>query len=183
MNKDEELVTESKKEHKTGFKFSLMRRASLLMLFLILPITLIPTKSIFLYNSKTNLTEKDKTISFRQYGVHEELKQIQKNMKTKPDYPVPLDSFLINLSQKKEQKLFKLEMELNVDNPEIQYEINKRMVQVRDIIIILISSKKYEQIVTLEGREILKEEIKDTVNSFLTKGKINRVLFKEFIET
>ncbi len=98
-------------------------------------------------------------------------------------FSVPLDYFLVNLSEDQGQKLFKVEMEFDVDSVEVQEEINKRMPQVRDMIIILLSSKSYSQISTPKGKERLKEEIRDTVNSFLTKGKINKVLFTQFINS
>jgi flagellar FliL protein len=98
-------------------------------------------------------------------------------------FAVPLDYFLVNLAEDQGQKLFKVQMEFDVDSVEVQEEINKRMPQVRDIIIILLSSKTYNQIATPKGKERLKEEIRDTVNSFLTKGKINKVLFTEFINS
>ena len=96
-------------------------------------------------------------------------------------YAIPLDYFLVNLSGDQGHKLFKVKMEFDVDSSEVQDEINKRMPQVRDIIIILLSSKNYNQISTPKGKEVLKEEIRNTVNSFLTKGKVNKVLFTEFI--
>ena len=89
----------------------------------------------------------------------------------------------MNLAEDQGQKLFKVQMEFDVDSVEVQEEINKRMPQVRDIIIILLSSKSYNQISTPKGKERLKEEIRDTVNSFLTKGKINKVLFTQFINS
>lgn len=98
-------------------------------------------------------------------------------------FSVPLDYFLVNLAEDQGQKLFKVEMEFDVDSVDVQEEINKRMPQVRDIIIILLSSKNYSQISTPKGKENLKEEIRDTVNSFLTKGKINKVLFTQFINS
>ena len=98
-------------------------------------------------------------------------------------YAVPLDYFLVNLAEDQGQKLFKVQMEFDVDSVDVQEEINKRMPQVRDIIIILLSSKSYNQISTPKGKERLKEEIRDTVNSFLTKGKINKVLFTQFINS
>jgi len=96
-------------------------------------------------------------------------------------FTIPLDYFLVNLSGELGHKLFKVKMEFDVDSSEVQEEINKRMPQVRDIIIILLSSKNYSQVSTAKGKDKLKEEIRDTVNSFLTKGKVNRVLFTEFI--
>ncbi|MES2965991.1 MAG: flagellar basal body-associated FliL family protein [Bdellovibrionota bacterium] len=94
---------------------------------------------------------------------------------------VPLETFLVNLSGNRGNKLLKVNMELEVDGSKVAGEIDKRKPQIRDIIIILLSSKTYPQLSSPEGREFLREEIRDTVNSFLTTGKIKRVLFTEFI--
>jgi flagellar FliL protein len=94
---------------------------------------------------------------------------------------IPLETFLVNLSGSRGRKLLKVNMELEVEGDKVQEEIEKRKPQVRDIIIILLSSKTYGQIASTEGKDYLKEEIRDTVNSFLTKGKIKRVMFTEFI--
>jgi len=94
---------------------------------------------------------------------------------------VPLETFLVNLSGNRGNKLLKVNMELEVDGSKVAGEIDKRKPQIRDIIIILLSSKTYPQLNSPEGREFLREEIRDTVNSFLTTGKIKRVLFTEFI--
>lgn len=94
---------------------------------------------------------------------------------------IPLDHFLVNLSGELGHKVFKVKMEFDVDSSEVQEEIDKRMPRIRDIIIILLSSKNYSQVSTPKGKEKLKEEIRDTVNSFLRRGKVNKVLFTEFI--
>ena len=94
---------------------------------------------------------------------------------------VPLETFLINLSGNRGSKLLKVNMELEVDGTKVGEEIDKRKPQIRDIIIILLSSKTYSQLSSAEGKEFLRDEIRDTVNSFLTTGKIKHVLFTEFI--
>lgn len=94
---------------------------------------------------------------------------------------VPMEMFLVNLSGANGRKLLKVLMELEVEGQKVQEEIEKRKPQIRDIIITLLSSKSYEQVSSVEGKEYLREEVRDTVNSFLTKGKIKRVLFTEFI--
>jgi flagellar FliL protein len=94
---------------------------------------------------------------------------------------IPMETFLVNLSGNRGNKLLKVNMELEVEGERIADEIDKRKPQIRDIIIILLSSKTYAQISAPEGKEFLREEIRDTVNSFLTKGKIKRVHFTEFI--
>lgn len=94
---------------------------------------------------------------------------------------IPMETFLVNLSGSRGNKLLKVNMELEVENDKVVEEIDKRKPQIRDIIIILLSSKTYAQLSSTDGKEFLREEIRDTVNSFLTKGKIKRVLFTEFI--
>lgn len=97
---------------------------------------------------------------------------------------VPLETFIVNLAGSKGRKVAKVMMELELkdnDGKNVADEIDKRKAQVRDIIIIILSSKKYEEVSNKEGIENLKNEIKDTINSFLTNGKISNVFFTEFI--
>lgn len=94
---------------------------------------------------------------------------------------IPLETFLVNLSGNRGNKLLKVNMEFEVEGENVAKEIDKRKPQIRDIIIILLSSKTYAQLSATEGKEFLRDEIRDTVNSFLTKGKVKRVLFTEFI--
>ncbi len=134
----------------------------------------------FLYTEKMQELKKPSIEPIEQGAA---LDQKEGTLEPTSGYAVPLDYFLVNLAEDQGQKLFKVQMEFDVDSTEVQEEINKRMPQVRDIIIILLSSKTYNQISTPKGKERLKEEIRDTVNSFLTKGKINKVLFTQFINS
>lgn len=111
-------------------------------------------------------------------------REAQKKETDEPEFIgklIPLETFLVNLSGSRGQKLAKINMELEVNNDEVQKEIEKLKPKIRDIIIIILSSKAYAQVATTEGKDTLREEIRDQVNLFLTKGKINRVYFTEFI--
>lgn len=94
---------------------------------------------------------------------------------------IPMETFLVNLSGNRGNKLLKVNMDLELQGAKVAEEIDKRKPQIRDIIIILLSSKTYAQLSSPEGKEYLRDEIRDTVNSFLTTGKIKRVLFTEFL--
>ncbi len=93
---------------------------------------------------------------------------------------VPLETFLVNLAGVRGGKLMKVTMTLEVDTPEVQEEIDKIKPQVRDLILILLSSKTYDEVNSKQGKDFLRDEIKDRINTFLTKGKVRRVLFTEF---
>lgn len=108
----------------------------------------------------------------------------QEHEKNSPEFIgklIPLETFLVNLAGSRGQKLVKINMELEVNNEEVQKEIEKLKPKIRDIIIITVSSKNYEQVSSRAGKDALREEIRDQVNLFLTKGRINRVYFTEFI--
>ncbi|MES2855623.1 MAG: flagellar basal body-associated FliL family protein [Bdellovibrionota bacterium] len=94
---------------------------------------------------------------------------------------IPLETFLVNLSGHRGNMLLKVSMEFEVEGAKIAAEIDKRKPQIRDIIIILLSSKTHAQMESADGKEFLREEIRDTVNTFLSSGKIKRVHFTEFI--
>ncbi|MFN8792388.1 MAG: flagellar basal body-associated protein FliL [Bdellovibrionales bacterium] len=98
---------------------------------------------------------------------------------------VPMETFIVNLAGSKGRRVAKVNMELELKEAEgegkIAAEIEQRKAQIRDIIIIILSSKSYEEVSSREGKDNLRSEIKDTINSFLTTGKISNVFFTEFI--
>ncbi|MGE3684022.1 MAG: flagellar basal body-associated protein FliL [Bdellovibrionales bacterium] len=94
---------------------------------------------------------------------------------------VPLETFLVNVSGSRGRKLVKINMELEVSNAEVQEEVEKIKPKIRDYIIIIASSKTFAEISTKEGKDGLREEIKNQINLFLTKGQIVKVYFTEFI--
>ena len=94
---------------------------------------------------------------------------------------IPLETFLVNLSGSRGRKLAKVNIELEVNNGAVQEEIDQLKPKIRDMIIIILSSKTYAQVSEKEGKDTLRDEIKDQVNLFLTKGQILSVYFTEFI--
>ena len=94
---------------------------------------------------------------------------------------IPLETFLVNLSGSRGRKLLKINMELEVDNEEVLAEIEQLKPKIRDIIIVILSSKSYAQVSTKEGKDILRGEIRDQVNLFITIGQIKRIYFTELI--
>ncbi len=66
-------------------------------------------------------------------------------------------------------------------NPEMNQELVQRTVQLQHIINIILRSKSYEDVDTVEDIINLSEEIKAHVNVILIAGKISEVYFKEFV--
>ncbi len=94
---------------------------------------------------------------------------------------VPLDSFVVNISDRERDRYLKLKTELELSMPELSDELDQRMPQIRDLIISLLGSKSFEEVRTIEGKNFLREEILLRINSLLISGKVKRVFFTEFV--
>ena len=114
-------------------------------------------------------------------GEHETLEKEKEETDKFIGTLVPLETFLVNPAGSRGRRLLKVNMEMEVADGKVQEEIEKRKPQLRDIIILLLSSKSYEQISSADGQRRLREEIRDAVNGFLTKGQVKQVLFTDYM--
>lgn len=94
---------------------------------------------------------------------------------------VPMETFLVNLAGTRGGKLVKMNIELEVENSQVVAEIDKRKPQIRDKVIILLSSKNYDFMSSKEGKLLLRNEIKDVINEFLVSGKIKNIYFTDLV--
>lgn len=72
-------------------------------------------------------------------------------------------------------------MDLELGNPEMESEIQKRMPQVRDSILMILPSKRFADISSVEGKIALRDELLAGLNSFLLQGEVTKIYFKEFV--
>ena len=92
-----------------------------------------------------------------------------------------LDTFIVNLVGGRGKNYLKAKVELELDSEKTTAEINKRLPQVKDAILTMLSSKSNEDINTLEGKFQLRAEIISTLNQYLQTGKVKNVYFTDFI--
>lgn len=94
---------------------------------------------------------------------------------------MPLDPFLVNLADKETRRYLKLKLELEMDSEGSQKELEKFQPHIRDSLILLLSSKTYLDLSTMEGKQQLKEEIKKRVSTLPGGKKVSNVFFTEFV--
>lgn len=95
---------------------------------------------------------------------------------------VTLDSFTINLSTPGSAvpKFVRVNVSIEVQNTDTEQEVNTKIPQIRNTIIDLFNSKRPADLANVDGRDYLKEEIKNAINSFLLSGKIKGIFFTNF---
>jgi len=92
-----------------------------------------------------------------------------------------LETFIVNLADKGGNRYLRITMDLELGNPELESEIQKRLPQVRDSILMILPSKRFDDISPVAGKIALRDEIMETLNGFLIQGKISNIYFKEFV--
>ena len=93
----------------------------------------------------------------------------------------PLDGFTANLAQGDgPRRYLRLRAVLKFGKNSSEEEFKARKPQIRDTIISIINSKRPEDLLKLEGKNFLKEEIKAAINSFLIDGKVVDVYYVSF---
>ena len=99
----------------------------------------------------------------------------------KPTGFLKLDPFIVNLSEDVGTTYLKLTVVLEMDNAESVSGAEVVMPKMRDAIIVLLSSKKFDEIGTVDGKFQLREEIVARINHILSGNKVKTAYFTDFI--
>ncbi|HUU51260.1 MAG TPA: flagellar basal body-associated FliL family protein [Nitrospinota bacterium] len=93
----------------------------------------------------------------------------------------PLETFIVNLSEDTGKRYLKTTLELELPDLGSKEEVEKRKAQIRDNLLVLLSSKSFSDINTIKGKYKLKDEIITRLNAILVNGKVKQVYFTEFV--
>jgi len=109
----------------------------------------------------------------------------QKNKKEKEEAAVtyPLDTFIVNLMDKSGsgKRYLKVAIILEIGKQEQTMILDKHKPRLRDTILILLSSKSFIEINTMQGKLELKEALLSRINQILGGVIVRRIYFKEFV--
>lgn len=96
-----------------------------------------------------------------------------------PPAILPLETFIVNLQVK--GSFLKTTIQLEFAEPELPPTIESDVPKVRDAVIRVLSGKTSAEILTAEGKERLREELRDSINETLGAEDVTQVFFTEFI--
>jgi len=92
-----------------------------------------------------------------------------------------VDPFIVNLADTPEVRYLKLTVKLELENQEASTELASRIPQLRDTILVLLTSKDAASIRTPQGKFQLRDEITQRVNSLLPKPSVRAAYFTDFV--
>jgi len=94
---------------------------------------------------------------------------------------IPVRPFVVNLARSKGKRFLKVSLTMELNSPEVNVEVNENMSKIVDSILLLLSSKSFDDVYTVQGKFKLKDEIATRVNRFLLSGHVKDVYFTEFV--
>ena len=95
----------------------------------------------------------------------------------------PLKSFVVNLLDKNNvgKRYLKVTIQLEVGKEEDKLLIENNNPQLRDTILLLLSSQTLKEINTMEGKLELKQALLSRMKQILGDGVVRRIYFTEFV--
>lgn len=93
----------------------------------------------------------------------------------------PMEPFIVNLLDNQGERYLKIIMELEVSSQLAVAELELLKPKLRDNILDLLTAKTYGELMDMGGKQRLRDEVAVRINSYLTKGKIVKVYFTDFV--
>jgi flagellar FliL protein len=106
----------------------------------------------------------------------------EKKGPTIPGTVLDLQPFIVNLADPAGKRYLKLKIAIDAKDEKLKGEIEARIPQIRDSILLLLTSKSYADIAPVAGKIRLRNEILKIINrSLIGVGSVHGVYFTEFV--
>jgi flagellar protein FliL len=94
---------------------------------------------------------------------------------------VSIPPLLVNLAEPQGRRYLKIALDVEVKDKATADQLNKNMPKVKDALLLLLSSKTYEDLGSLEAKILLKKEIVERLTLVLGEQKVQRVYITEIV--
>jgi len=94
---------------------------------------------------------------------------------------VNIDPFIVNILDEQGTHYLKAAITLEMDNQLVLEEVNQRMPQLRDAILLLVGNKTFRDLADLQGKLQLRAELLSEINKILKTGEVKKIYFTDFV--
>ena len=92
-----------------------------------------------------------------------------------------MDPFVVNLNEAGGKRYLKSKIEIEFVGENVRKELTNRLPQLRDVILLHLSSKTLDEIRSVDGKVELKNALIKRINQVLKQGKIRNLYFTQFV--
>ncbi|MBW2107912.1 MAG: flagellar basal body-associated FliL family protein [Deltaproteobacteria bacterium] len=98
-----------------------------------------------------------------------------------PSVMLKMEPFIVNLLDQEGKRYLKAQFEVELDSEEKKQALEEHMAQIRDAVLLLLSSKTFAQIGVPEGKIQLRAELIERINTIMKSGGVRGLYFTEFV--
>lgn len=92
-----------------------------------------------------------------------------------------LEPFVVNLSDPKAKRFLKLKVTLELDSLEAKTKAEKLVPKMRDMVIMMLTSLSFEEVMTPEGKIRIRDELLERFNLILRPERVRNIFFTDFV--
>lgn len=92
-----------------------------------------------------------------------------------------LDTFIVNLADEGGNRYLRTKMNLELKDEECDLMVQERLPMIRNCVLMVLPTKTYEDIASVEGKSALRDEIVSKLNGILAPGSVTNLYFTEFV--
>lgn len=93
----------------------------------------------------------------------------------------PLESFIVNLADPGGKRYLSTRIVLEFSDKDSLVSLEKSVPEIRDRILMILPTKTYKEIQSVEGKHALRSSLIVALNEILQEGKITNIFFQEFV--
>jgi len=93
----------------------------------------------------------------------------------------PMDTFIVNLADDGGKRYLRITMDLELNQDADADDLKNRLPQMRDSVLMVLPSKRFDDIRTIEGKTSLRNEIIANLNGLFGQESISNIYFTEFV--
>jgi flagellar protein FliL len=92
-----------------------------------------------------------------------------------------MEPFIVNLADNTGDRYLKAVIQLEISGVAEVKALDELKPKFRDCIVDMLSAKSFKELMDVNGKQPLREDIAAKLNAFMKKGKITKVYFTEFV--
>jgi flagellar protein FliL len=127
------------------------------------------------------MTELDQRVQAVGGGEAAAVHTNEKNKKHEETESFNLDSLIVNLADGDGSRYLRISMVLEVAKKEVVAELEKRKPQLKNIALMLLPMKKFQELNSTEGKKALRDELMAKMNEVIGGPFITDIFFTEFV--
>lgn len=107
--------------------------------------------------------------------------QVKKEPEEKEGEMFELQPFVVNLSDPKGKRYLKVTVTLELGSPAAVTKAEKMVPKMRDMVIMMLTSLSFEEVMTPEGKIRVREELFERFNLIMRPERVKEIFFTDFV--